>query len=105
MKALITLGRIASLAAVHNLGDLRDQWLKLRQANPSGVASIGDRAAAGNEIFWTESVKVKGIVFLFRPSRVLTALEKLRHTPPRYDEVYLEAMEVMSKEETVEWQP
>lgn len=77
MTNQIPLGRIASLAAVHNLADLHEQWLKLRQSNPSGMASIGDRAAAGNNIFWTESVEVKGIVFLWRPGRVLAALERM----------------------------
>lgn len=75
MNNPIPLGRIASLSAVHNLADLHEQWFKLRQANPSGVASIGNRAAAGNEIFWTESTKVKGLVFLWCSERVLTALE------------------------------
>lgn len=78
MTSQFALDRIATLATERNILGAFNLWQQWRVANPSGVAFTGDCdvAADGNGLFWSESDRVKGLVFLYRPGRVLTALEK-----------------------------
>lgn len=95
--------KAATIASQLGLDGCLTLWQELRQIDGSGRVELRpDVVQQGNGVFWQVG-KRPDVVFLFRPGRMLTALEKLRHTPPRYDEVYFEAMEVMGKEETIEW--
>jgi hypothetical protein len=72
------LSAISALSQAHNLSLQYAHWDRLRVSNPSGTAVLDTAVIVrGEGIFWIESRKVPGLVFLFRPLRVLEALRRL----------------------------
>ncbi len=78
-KRLRLLARVETAAKAAGLADVYNAWRSLeRDSDGDGKAQVnglaGKSVSQGENIFWKESTRQPGLLFLFSPPRALTML-------------------------------